>query len=667
MCNIRLEKDQVWFSFTNIPNILIGAIYNTPRDSPFFNPTAMAIIQEQCLNNNNQQVIIIGDLNARMENLNALQDQKIQLKYTENPDSTQNENGKEMINFCQTHNIVPVNHMIYRNAVCDGELTFKRKNTWISQLDWVLCSKKILKHVKSFKILKDIMLQTDHAAIALCLHDLICSPTHIKSCAGELGAYNCLQTTQSKYIKPAIKMQQIDQQQFKNNLPSLQEVWHEITASNIEDICTSVTNKMYNTIVYSKKKITSKNNETPNNTTQTWRNIIALQDPKMIWTAINWKGNFDKPPDSSDTPSDQEFCEHFERLLNPEANKNQQEYTPSTPKYIPDLDAPIQPMEVSNSINKLKTSKAPGPDGIAPGIFKILPDDWILMLTFIYNAIFTQSYPKTWSLAKVFTIFKKGTKSDPGNYRRISIMSAIAKVYDIILSKRFILWYTPFSEQAGAQKNRGCEEQILAVRLMIDVARKTKEKLYIAFIDYQKAYDKINRKKLIERLDSIGCGTTFLMALQQSMSSIGIIGGKEFLTSAGVKQGGGTSCNLFTSYIDPTISAVKSTGPDGWLKENHILLFMDDTVVFATSRNKMEQKLQKLKEISDKIEMKMHPTKSKFLTINTSDVKPFKFQDIEIEATKDYVYLGAPLSNNSISKQIEIQLQQKYIHVTKFS
>ena len=120
------------------------------------------------------------------------------------------------------------------------------------------------------------------------------------------------------------------------------------------------------------------------------------------------------------------------------------------------------------------------------------------------------------------------------------------------------------------------------------------------------------------------------MALQQSMSSIGIIGGKEFLTSAGVKQGGGTSCNLFTSYIDPTISAVKSTGPDGWLKENHILLFMDDTVVFATSRNKMEQKLQKLKEISDKIKMKMHPTKSKFLTINTSDVKPSSFKILKL-------------------------------------
>jgi hypothetical protein len=300
-------------------------------------------------------------------------------------------------------------------------------------------------------------------------------------------------------------------------------------------------------------------------------------------------------------------------------------------------------------------------------LFKILPDDWILMLTFIYNIIFTNNYPKAWSLAKVFTIFKKGSKADPENYRGISFMSAIAKVYDMILSDRFSLWYKPLCEQAGAQKNRGCEEQILSVRLLIDIARKTKDTLYIAFIDYQKAYDKINRTKLIERLDTMGCGTTFLMALQQSMSSIGIIGGKEFQTSSGVKQGGSTSCSLFTSYIDPTISAVKSTGPDGWLKDSHILLFMDDTVVFATTRNKMEEKLLKPKEMSDKIGMIIHPTKSKFSTINTNDTKPFKCNDIVIVSTKDYVYLGAPISDNTISRQIEIQLQQKYTHITKFS
>jgi len=135
----------------------------------------------------------------------------------------------------------------------------------------------------------------------------------------------------------------------------------------------------------------------------------------------------------------------------------------------------------------------------------------------------------------------------------------------MILSARFNLWYHPTPEQAGAQKNRGCEEQILTIRLLIDIARKNKQELYIAFIDYQKAYDKVNITKLIEKMDRKGCGTKFLMALQRSMSSIGTIGNKQFQTSSGVKQGGGSSCKAFTFYIDQTIDAVKSVGPDGWL------------------------------------------------------------------------------------------------------
>jgi len=104
------------------------------------------------------------------------------------------------------------------------------------------------------------------------------------------------------------------------------------------------------------------------------------------------------------------------------------------------------------------------------------------------------------------------------------------------------------------------------VRLLIDIARKNKKVLYIAFIDYQKAYDKVNRLKLIQYLDYEGCGNKFLKAIQQSMPSTGLIGKDSFTTSAGVKQGGSSNCKFFTAYIDPTFDAVNTHGPDDWLK-----------------------------------------------------------------------------------------------------
>ena len=270
-------------------------------------------------------------------------------------------------------------------------------------------------------------------------------------------------------------------------------------------------------------------------------------------------------------------------------------------------------------------------------------------------------------MLKVFTIFKKGRQDDPSNYRGISVLSAIPKLYDMILSNRFSLWYKPRPEQAGAQPGRSCEEQILCVRLLIDIARKCGYTLYIVFIDYQKAYDRVNRLKLIEYLDSKGCGNTFLKALQHAMISSGIIGDKLFTTGAGVKQGGSTSCNSFTSYIDPTIDAVKTSEPDGWLEDIHILLLMDDTVILASSRESMEAKLAKLKASVDDIGMLLHPSKCQYLTVNSDDTTPFVLGDAVISKTASYIYLGALISNDKISSQVKNHLDGKAPHLRKFT
>eukprot|EP00918_Siedleckia_nematoides_P036055 GHVU01078411.1.p1 GENE.GHVU01078411.1~~GHVU01078411.1.p1 ORF type:complete len:109 (+),score=4.88 GHVU01078411.1:973-1299(+) len=92
-------------------------------------------------------------------------------------------------------------------------------------------------------------------------------------------------------------------------------------------------------------------------------------------------------------------------------------------------------------------------------------------------------YPLQWTLAKMFTIYKKGPKHIPGNYRGISVMVALSKLYDSVLNKRLTLWFKPDQEQAGACQGRGCAEQLLILRLLIDLAKKTRKKLYIAFID----------------------------------------------------------------------------------------------------------------------------------------------------------------------------------------
>ena len=218
------------------------------------------------------------------------------------------------------------------------------------------------------------------------------------------------------------------------------------------------------------------------------------------------------PGAQAEKPSNADFCTHFEALLNPPDATDPREYTPRHQRYIPVLDDPIDVSEVFRCTKKLRPNKATGSDSIPPGVLKVLPDQWIILLTNIFNLIFFGHYPMNWTMLKVFTIFKKGRRDDLDNYRGISVLSAIPKLYDMVLSQRFSLWHTPRPEQAGGQPGRSCEEQILCVRLLIDIARKTGDTLYIVFIDNRKAYDRVSRLELVEYLDSKGCGNVFLIS-----------------------------------------------------------------------------------------------------------------------------------------------------------
>ena len=340
-----------------------------------------------------------------------------------------------------------------------------------------------------------------------------------------------------------------------------------------------------------------------------------MNDSRRLWNAIDWNGKFNEPPRSECAPTDNEFKVYFENLLSPETVEDL--CLPTSHTSYPVLDNPIQEMEVDREIRKMSSSKSPGPDGVPPGILSLLPLPWISLLTFLMNVIFTGTYPDNWCYAKLFTIYKKGLKSLCSNYRGISILSCLCKLYDAILNSRFILWYSPDVQQAGAQNGRGCIEQILTLRLFIDVARKTNQKLYVAFLDYEKAYDKVDRSILLQKLASCGCGQNFLTAVYQTLCCTKSVMGSAIIDAKmGVRQGGSTSCSLFTFYINDTIRALNSCEADGFLGNDHILLLMDDTILLATSRDKMHHKLTLLHAAAEGLKMTLHPSKSQFLTVN---------------------------------------------------
>ena len=88
-------------------------------------------------------------------------------------------------------------------------------------------------------------------------------------------------------------------------------------------------------------------------------------------------------------------------------------------------------------------------------------------------------------------------------------------------------WYTPCAEQAGSQPNRACEEQVFTLLLYIDIAGKSKIHLYILFVDYVKAYDKVNRQTYYRRSVNMAMETRLPRRLAASLSDTTNMIGKD--------------------------------------------------------------------------------------------------------------------------------------------
>ena len=214
-----------------------------------------------------------------------------------------------------------------------------------------------------------------------------------------------------------------------------------------------------------------------------------------------------------------------------------------------------------------------------------------------------------------------------------------------MILNRLTLWMSIDKCQAGAQKGRGCIEQIMSLRLLIDMAKFKKRKLYILFIDFSKAYDKVPRNKLIEYLKSIGCGRVMLYALRNMYkTTYNVLNSTAISTSTGVRQGAPTSCLLFITYVDKMIKMIKEKVPtDGYLGNLHALMLMDDTVILATSRERCIDKLNAVLDYCDNYGMVINEKKTKFMVINhtSEDELPLITQNKKMEYCKNYLYLGS--------------------------
>ena len=141
---------------------------------------------------------------------------------------------------------------------------------------------------------------------------------------------------------------------------------------------------------------------------------------------------------------------------------------------------------------------------------------YIKPLCKLFNLIFTTAtYPQRWTLCFLKPVHKKDTLDDPDNYRGIAISSCLSKLYSIIslnrlteeASKRQLISVN----QIGFQKGKRTTDHIFVLQTLIDkIVKHEKQKLFVAFIDFRKAYDSINRNDLFFKLKQMEIRGLFL-------------------------------------------------------------------------------------------------------------------------------------------------------------
>ena len=163
--------------------------------------------------------------------------------------------------------------------------------------------------------------------------------------------------------------------------------------------------------------------------------------------------------------------------------------------------------KIEKAVRSLKNNKSSGLDEILNEHIKSsynLPSMRNVLLK-IFNIVFDSGLvPTQWSIGNIIPIYKqKGNKDEAANYRPITLLSCMGKLFTRIINNRL----QSFSEshdkitqcQAGFRKSFSTIDHIFALNTLINLAQNKRKKLFCCFIDLKRAFDTIWRDGLFHK------------------------------------------------------------------------------------------------------------------------------------------------------------------------
>lgn len=324
--------------------------------------------------------------------------------------------------------------------------------------------------------------------------------------------------------------------------------------------------------------------------------------------------------------------------------------------------------EVRQIALKAKNGKATGMDNIPYEVLKF--ENVISTLTHLYQLCFDSGrVPSEWNLAIICPILKSKASDVrlPANYRGVSLLSTISKLYTCLLNSRLSTFLesnsTLTDEQNGFRKDRSCLDQIYNLTTIVKNRLNRNLPTFATYIDFQKAFDCIDRDLLLFTIYDNGvCGKMYFAIKSLYLKTRACVRVNElhtdwFDTTRGVRQGDSMSTTLFSIYINSLSKELNQIDSGIKIGSRHIthLLYADDLVLIASSEQKLQQLHNCVTDWCRKWKMSVNRSKTKVMHFRKTNQKqtPYNFTICNeiLEFTKQYKYLGLYISYNLSFKE----------------
>ena len=316
--------------------------------------------------------------------------------------------------------------------------------------------------------------------------------------------------------------------------------------------------------------------------------------------------------------------------------------------------------KVLKYLKNLDVRKSTGTDDLGPRLLRMSSPIIAESLTYICNlSIKTGSFPERWKEAKVKPLHKGGPSNDPNNFRPISILPVLSKLFEKHVHDGLINFLESYKllhdTQSGFRRNHSCETALIHMVEKWLKALDKGELVGVIFVDFRKAFDLVDHSILLKKLEiykfsqvTLNWFKSYLSDRKQIVSFKNVDSDQETV-KCGVPQGSILGPLLFLLFINDLPLHLKVMTD----------LYADDSTLYEISRSKKEIERKLQLAIKDLVKwckqngMIINTEKTKVMLVTTrqrrsriDDNLNLSLNDIQLLTVSNEKVLGVQVDNN---------------------